>query len=127
VYDVKTFVTLALALWLAGVVGCGPNTGPRDTTVVDVTATVTGTDGKPLSKFLVVILQPSGDTSGAKLSATQDGKFTGKAAPGKYVYYVQMAKSDIPPRGIPTKYTEPTEANTVDVSAGTPLTITLTP
>ncbi|MGL4552514.1 MAG: hypothetical protein ACRC33_15175 [Gemmataceae bacterium] len=127
VYDVKSLVALAVALGLVGLVGCGPNSAPRDTTVVDVTATVTGPNGKPLPKTLVVILQPSGDTLGAKLVATEDGKFSGKATPGKYVYFVQMAKSDIPPKGIPVKYTEPSAANIVDVSAGQPLTITLTP
>lgn len=113
-----------LLVALVGLVGCGQETGsPRDTTPVDVTANVTGPDGKPLSKGLVVILQPTGDTLGSRLEATTDGKFTGKAMPGKYVYYVKLAKGDDLPKGIPQKFAEPNEENKVDVSSGTPLTI----
>jgi hypothetical protein len=90
-----------------------------------VTATVTGPDGKPLSKTMVVVLQPTGDTLPAKLEAKTDGQFSGKATPGKYVFFVKLAKSDDPPKGIPAKYTEPTETHTVDVAAGRPLDIKL--
>lgn len=111
---------------LVGATGCGSSAAKRDTTVVDVTATATGPDGKPLSKSLVIVLQPTGDTLAARLEATTDGKFAGKAAPGKYIYYVKLASSDVPPKGIAAKYTEPTQENSVEVADGRPLDIKLT-
>ena len=119
------FLKMSIIVGLVGLIGCGSNGGTRDTTVVDVTANVTGPDGKPLSKTHIVLLQPTGDTLGGRLEATVDGTFTGKAAPGRYVYFVKMAKSDTPPKGIATKYTEPSADNTVDVSAGKTLEIKL--
>lgn len=119
-------LTLTVLVVFSGVVGCGTGATQRDTTLVDVTATVTGPDGRPLSKALVVILQPQGDTLAAKLEATTDGTFTGKAAPGRYIYYVKAAKGDAPPKGFSAKATEPNEGNTVEVSAGRQLDIKLT-
>ncbi len=106
---------------MAGLTGCG-DVGKRDEPV-DITATVTGPDGKPLPKYLIVILQPTGDTLGARLEATVDGQFTGKAAPGKYTYYIAPAKGDTPPRGIPENFLTAQAEHTVEVSSGKSLEI----
>ena len=116
----KKLVTVVV-LGLAGLTGCG-GVDTRDEPV-DITATVTGPDGKPLSKNLVVILQPTGDTLGARLEAKADGQFTGKAVPGKYTYYVAQAKGDAPPKGIPEKFLTPDAEHTVEVSSGKTLEI----
>lgn len=105
-------------LGLASLVGCGTSVTQRDTSTVDVTASASGPDGRPLSKSLVIVLQPIGDTLGARLEATTDGAFSGKAAPGRYIYFVKAAKSDVPPKGFAAKYTEPTQENVVEVAAG---------
>lgn len=118
----KRLIVLAV-VGLVGLTGCG-GVGERDAPVA-VTATVTGPDGKPLSKNLVVVLQPTGDTLGARLEAKADGQFTGKAAPGKYTYYVAQAKGDTPPKGIPEKFLTAQAEHTVEVATGKPLTITL--
>ena len=122
----KTMLSLAVVLGLTGLIGCDRGGGTlRDTTMADVTANATGADGKPLSKAFAIFLQPTGDTNGAKLEATEDGKFTGKAAPGKYVFYVKMAKGDAAPKGVPLKYTEPSAENAVEVTSGKTLDIKL--
>ncbi len=121
----RSFLLLTVVT-LAGTLGCESAPPPRSEPV-DVTATVTGADGKPLPASLAVILQPTGDTLPTRLTSTGSG-FTGKAMPGSYVYYINSAKGEsVPvPKEVPAKYTSPAAENTVEVKAGEPLTITLT-
>jgi hypothetical protein len=121
---VSRVLKLMILVGLTAAAGCG-GVAQRDTTQVDVTATVTGPDGRPLAKTHVIILQPAGDTQGAKLEAKSDGTFSGKATPGRYVYYVKTAGTDVPPKGMAAKFSEPNADNTVEVAAGKPLDIKL--
>ena len=120
-------LTLAVVVGSGWVVGCGPSYGGKRPDLIDVTATVTGPDGKPLPATLAVILLPTGDTLMAKLTRQATGKeFAGKAMPGKYMYYIAQAKSEDPPKGVPEKYTTASEENRVEVAAGKNIEIVLT-
>ncbi len=103
--------------------GCGPKVGTRPEPI-DVTASVTRADGKPLPADLAVVLQPTGDTMPSRLVAKKTGEtFTGKAMPGKYMYYIATAKGDTTPKGVPEKCTSPSLENTIEVASGQQLEI----
>jgi hypothetical protein len=118
---------MALAAALIGLTGCGPQfDGAKRPDPVDVTASVTGADGKPLPANLAVVLDPIGDQLPSKLTAKTAGEFAGKAMPGKYTFYIAPAKGDGTPEGVPAKYTSASMDNAIEVAAGQKLDLKLT-
>ena len=116
---------LVVAVGMGWAAGCGPKVGTRPEPI-DVTASVTGADGKPLPADLAVVLQPTGDTLPSRLTAKQTGgAFTGKATPGKYMYYIATVKGDTAPKSIPTQYASASMDNEIDVAGGKQLEIAL--
>lgn len=105
---------ILLASGLVGVVGCGETVTKRPEPV-EVTVTATGADGKPLPATAAVILQPVGDQMPTKLTSKDGGKFTGKAMPGKYMYYIGKQTGEGAPPGIPQKHMSASNDLTIEV------------
>lgn len=95
--------------------GCGETVTKRGEPI-DVSVTASGTDGKPLPATMAIILQPAGDTLPAKLTSKTGGQFTGKAMPGKYMYYIGKPTGEGTPPGVPAKHGSASKDYILDIT-----------
>ncbi len=114
-------VRLLSCVLLALVVGCGGSVTPTSEPV-DISGEVKAS-GKPVSG-VKLNLQPTGDGLPAVIDVT-DGKFTVKAIPGKYTYFISAGKDAAALKSIPQKYLEGSLDRQHDVASGTVLTLSL--
>jgi len=83
----RTAFALALVCSL-GFVGCSSYKTSETGAEVDVTGTVTGSDGKPVTGLNIVFQPGEAGARPESFPLKADGGFSGKMVVGKYLYYL---------------------------------------
>ncbi len=115
----------ALILFLASALLAGCSSAPpQRPEPSDISGTVKLPGGKS-PKGLTVTLRPTENAQPGGGKCADNGAFTVKVAPGKYlVYFDQEANAGVPAyKDVPQSYKSPKDENAITVSAGAPLII----
>jgi hypothetical protein len=114
---------LALFFATALLAGCS-GTPPQRAEPSEITGTVKLPGGKS-AKNLVLTLRPTENAQPGGGKCADNGSFTAKVVPGKYIPYFDVeANAGVPAfKDVPQAYKSPKEENAVTVSAGAPLSI----
>lgn len=91
----RTALALAFACCL-GLVGCTSYKTSETGSEVDVSGTVTGPDGKPITGLNIMFQPAEAGARPESLVLKADGTFAAKMVVGKYLYYVAPAKEGDP-------------------------------
>lgn len=115
-------LTSALFAALMALAGCGYDSSTT-AEAVDVSGTVRGPDGAPLTNLTVFFLAAEKGSIPAQFPLKADGGFAGKMTPGTYTYYVAPT-SDADKKGgaiaqkLPEGYKRAGADRTVKVKGG---------